>query len=358
MESLEEEDAVRLAQTFSHVPMNAVFDVENFEFTAKLGSIEFGEQFTAYYTHCQSLTYDADNLPDFVPTYLQKKYLGSIYVKLWDLIDARVTYPTPEEVMDAVRVCRDAKDTYKDTISRHDVEAGRLAMEKTIEKAPESTLRSLLLYGAKLHQHVVSFGETDQTSHLILGMLSHVMDRPDETRILHTADTPPDWVRSPLCNISTLGISRPHHPDVVIRYHEAVDIGGGKVSLSASRKKDLGDLARMLMWSKRAADKLATRFEGVEDMNILFMQIIGQTCNLYLLCRIGTVCVAAKIDTIKIFFTLSNALSFEDDVQTWLLLEKTFGNAVTVLNKGKRRHSARPPCFPGLATPRSRKMEE
>lgn len=98
----------------------------------------------------------------------------------------------------------------------------------------------------------------------------------------------------------------PRHPDVVVRYHEAIDIGVGEVSLSASKKKDQGDLARTLLWSKRAADEIVTRFEDVEDMNILFIQVIGQTCNLYVMCRIGTVCVATKIGSMKILYTLSD----------------------------------------------------
>ncbi|KAF9186657.1 hypothetical protein BGZ51_009347 [Haplosporangium sp. Z 767] len=355
-EPFEEEDPVRMAQTLSHVPMNIVFEMENYEFTAKLGSVEFGEQFTAYYNHCQSLSYDADNLADFAalsgvlfledrPTSLQKRYFGTKYEQLQDLVDTRVKYPTAEEVMDAVQVCRDAKDAYRRaSLSRHGVKAGRLAMEETIERAPKSTLRSLLLYGAKLHQHCVPFNETDQTSRFILGTLSHVMDRPDETRIAHTASAPEQ---------------SSHYPDVVVKYHETVDIGVGEASLSASFQKDRSDLARILMWSKRAADEITTRFEGVEDMNILFVQIIGQTCNVYLLCRVGTVSVASKVGTIKILFTLSDTLSVEDDVQTWLTLEKTFNGAVNVLNDGtcRRADSIPPPRFPGLATPRSRKMK-
>lgn len=151
----------------------------------------------------------------------------------------------------------------------------------------------------------------------------------------------------------------PRHPDVVVRYHEAIDIGVGEVSLSASKKKDQGDLARTLLWSKRAADEIVTRFEDVEDMNILFIQVIGQTCNLYVMCRIGTVCVATKIGSMKILYTLSDTLSFEDQVQTWLTLDKTFNSAVSVLNDAtyRRSDSAPPPCFPGLSTPRSRKMK-
>ncbi|OAQ30179.1 hypothetical protein K457DRAFT_18529 [Linnemannia elongata AG-77] len=91
------------------------------------------------------------------------------------------------------------------------------------------------------------------------------------------------------------------------------EAGVGEMSLSASKKKDQGDLARTLLWSKRAADEIVTRFEDVEDMNILFVQVIGQTCNF----------------------------------------------AVSVLNDAtyRRSDSAPPPCFPGLSTPRSRKMK-
>lgn len=151
----------------------------------------------------------------------------------------------------------------------------------------------------------------------------------------------------------------PRHPDVVVKCLETVDIGVGEASLSASFQKDQSDLARTLMWSKRAADEIATLFEGIEDMNVLFMQIIGQTCNVYLLCRVGTACVASKIGNMKILFTLSDALSFEDDVQTWLTLDKTFSNTVNVLNDAtlRRADSTPPPCFPGLATPRSRMMK-
>ncbi|KAG0264178.1 hypothetical protein BG011_007332 [Mortierella polycephala] len=368
-EPLEEEDPVRIAQTLSHVPMNIVFEIEDYEFAAKLDSVEFGEQFTAYHNHCQSLNYDADNLADFMalsgvlyledrPTSLQKRYFGTKYEQLQNLVDTRVEYPTAEEVMDAVQVCRDAKDAYKKaSLSRRGVKVGRLAMEETIEKAPKSALRSLLLYGAKLHQHCIPFSETDQTSRFILSTLSHVMDRPDETRIAHTASIP--LTGSLLPRVYFKLEQSLHYPDVVVKYHETVDISVGEASLSASFQKDRGDLARMLMWSKRAADEIATGFEGVEDMNILFVQIIGQTCNVYLLCRVGTVSVASKVGTMKILFTLSDALSFEDDVQAWLTLDKTFNNAVNVLNDGthRRADSTPPPCFPGLATPRSRKMK-
>lgn len=55
-----------MMQKLPPVPMNIVFELEDYEFTATLGSVEFGEEFTAYFDHCQALEYDADNLADFV----------------------------------------------------------------------------------------------------------------------------------------------------------------------------------------------------------------------------------------------------------------------------------------------------
>ncbi|KAG9065493.1 hypothetical protein KI688_001781 [Linnemannia hyalina] len=88
-----------------------------------------------------------------------------------------------------------------------------------------------------------------------------------------------------------------------------MDIGVGETSLLASFQKDRGDLARTLIWSKRAADEIATKFESIEGMNTLSIQIIGQTCN---------------VGAMKILFALSDALSIEDDVQVWLTLDETF----------------------------------
>ncbi|KAF9348766.1 hypothetical protein BGX34_002255 [Mortierella sp. NVP85] len=183
------------------------------------------------------------------------------------------------------------------------------------------------------------------------------MDRPDETRIAHTASAP--LTGSILVRLYIDLDQSPRHPDVVVKYHEEVDIGVGEVSLSPAFQKDQGDLARTLIWSKRAADEIAIKFEGVEDMNKMFIQVIEKTCNIYLLCRVGTACVASQIGTMQILYTLSDTLAFENNVGTWLTLEKTFESAVNVLNNAtlRRAESKAPPCFPGLATPRSRQMK-
>ncbi|GJJ74902.1 hypothetical protein EMPS_07260 [Entomortierella parvispora] len=363
----EDDDPVTLAQSVEGVRMNAMFDIEDYAFTATLGEVDFGEEFTAYYEHCKSLIYDHNNLADFValsgvlfledrPTSLQKAYFGTKYQQLLRLIDSRVKRPTSGEVMEAVQICRDAKDAYRKTsLSRSSVKQGRAAMEEILEMAPKSTLRSLLLYGAQLHQRCVPLSKTDQTSRFVLGTLSHIMNKVDETRVVHTANVSlTETVPVPAC--FELG-HLPRCPDIMIRYQEIVNIGIGGVSSCPLFVKDQGDLARMLLWSKRAADNVAASFKEVDDINILFIQVIGQTCNLYVMCRAGTVCVATKIGSMDILYTLSDALSFEDHVPTWLMLEKTLNGTVSVLSKAKHRESdpARTPfpCFPELATPRS-----
>ncbi|KAK3807935.1 MAG: hypothetical protein J3Q66DRAFT_86679 [Benniella sp.] len=193
--AVEGEDPVSLAQARSRLAMNIVFELDNFAFTATLDGIDFGKEFTSYYEDCQSLQYDADNLADFValsgvlmlderPTHLQKTHLGAKYKQLWDLIGNRAVYPTQEDIDEALKICRDAKDAYmKSPSKRVDATASRTRMEESIEKAPKSTLRSLLLYGSRLHKICTPFSEADQTSQFILGTLSPIMNRPDETRI-------------------------------------------------------------------------------------------------------------------------------------------------------------------------------
>ncbi|KAG9071328.1 hypothetical protein KI688_005539 [Linnemannia hyalina] len=124
-EPLEDDDPVREAQIVPNAPLNVVFDTENYDFTAKLGEVDFGKEFTAYYDHCRLLSYDSENLSDFValsgvlflddrPTSLQKAYFGPKYKQLLDLIDLRIGYPTADEVADAMQLCRNVKDASGD----------------------------------------------------------------------------------------------------------------------------------------------------------------------------------------------------------------------------------------------------
>ncbi|KAF9931051.1 hypothetical protein BGZ65_005071 [Modicella reniformis] len=139
-ESLGEEDPVHMAQTLPHVPINAVFKMEDYEFTAKLDSVEFGDEFTAYYNDCRLCALSGVLFLEDRPTSLQKRYFSTKYEQLQDLVDKRVEHPTPEEVMNAVQVCRDAKDRKASLSRRGGVGAGRVAMEETVEKAPRSAL--------------------------------------------------------------------------------------------------------------------------------------------------------------------------------------------------------------------------
>ncbi|KAG0041368.1 hypothetical protein BGZ83_001893, partial [Gryganskiella cystojenkinii] len=116
-ESFEDEDPVRQAQTLPNAPMNVVFDVEDFEFTAKLDKVEFGNEFTAYYNHCQTLRYDSDNLADFrvvrSPVSGRPSYIFTKGLLRCEEYTAAGSYPTADEVNEAVQLCQDAKDAYK-----------------------------------------------------------------------------------------------------------------------------------------------------------------------------------------------------------------------------------------------------
>ncbi|KAG0272469.1 hypothetical protein BGZ95_011793 [Linnemannia exigua] len=211
-ELLEDDDPIRLEQRVPNAPMNIECDMEDFEFTAKLGEVDVGKEFTTYYDQYQPLRYDSDNLADFRvvgsplsggPSYIfAKAYFGAKYKLLVDLIDSRVKHPTPDEMAD----------------------------------------------------------EPFYLGH----SLSHILDKPDETRLAHASLT-----GSVLLREHFELVQLPRHPGIVVRYHDFIDIGVGRVGLSASTKKDQGDLARMLLWNKRTAHEIVTRFEDVEDMNIV-----------------------------------------------------------------------------------------
>ncbi|KAG0069746.1 hypothetical protein BGZ90_000098 [Linnemannia elongata] len=54
------------AWTLSNAPMNVEFDMEDYELTAKLGEVDVGKKFTAYYDHCQPLRYDSNNFANYM----------------------------------------------------------------------------------------------------------------------------------------------------------------------------------------------------------------------------------------------------------------------------------------------------
>lgn len=88
-----------------------------------------------------------------------------------------------------------------------------------------------------------------------------------------TATSGSNFVR--LCkNLTTLA----KKPDLLVRFKECLDIGVAEVSFEASALKDTGDLCRTALWSKRVLDQIVTRFENVEQVKLIFFQVVEQTC--------------------------------------------------------------------------------
>ncbi|KAI8363702.1 hypothetical protein B0O80DRAFT_492822 [Mortierella sp. GBAus27b] len=100
-----------------------------------------------------------------------------------------------------------------------------------------------------------------------------------------------------LCN----NLSTPcKNPDLLVRFQEYLDIGVAEVSLEPSALKDTGDLCRIALWSKRLLDQIVTRFENMDQIKLIFLQVIGQTCVFYTMMRADAVCVAVEFARLKI----------------------------------------------------------
>ncbi|CAO3568897.1 unnamed protein product [Mortierella alpina] len=153
--------------------------------------------------------------------------------------------------------------------------------------------------------------------------------------------------------------SAPKHPDLLVRYRESTDVGVAEVSLEPCAQKDIGDLCRVSLWTKRILDELVTKMDITEEAQVVFFQVIGKNCTFYAMRRLGTVCVAVEMAKIKIAYTISDVLTgFEEGVQGWLLVDRTFQNLVSTLQSAlpRKPDSLPPPVFAGLSTPRSRRM--
>ncbi|KAG0247977.1 hypothetical protein DFQ27_001318, partial [Actinomortierella ambigua] len=223
----------------------------------------------------------------------------------------------------------------------------------------DSPLKELYEHAVKLPKECSPVSEADQTSSFVLGMLAPIFDRPDISRLAHTATTATSgsiFVRL-FKSMTTLS----KNPDLLVRFKESLDIGVAEVSFESSVLKDTGDLCRTALWSKRLLDEIVTKFENIDQVGLIFFQVIEQTCVFYTMLRADTVCVALEFARLKIAYTISDVLSnFEDDARDWLLVCKTFDNLVTTLMSAEKRKSEHlpPAVFVGLSTPRSRHMRE
>ena len=147
---------------------------------------------------------------------------------------------------------------------------------------------------------------------------------------------------------------------MILKYEEELDIGFGEASFVPKRRKDLGDLCRCAIWSKRALDQLVTKLESIEGLALLFFQVIDKQCSIYQIRRCGTICVASLLGVFDVVVCLDDLLAkFEDHVYDWLLFSRSFDTMLSTIQGGKERKGGpTPPCFVGLATPRARKMNK
>ncbi|KAF9159847.1 hypothetical protein DFQ26_006114 [Actinomortierella ambigua] len=268
-------DAASTAQEMSHFPLNLVFDTDDdFAFHGSLGDIDISDMFSDLYSECLAVPYDPDNMADFLaiagilfldkqPTALQKKCFGDTYEVLYKKMKQLLPTITKEEGKKAKAFCRDCRDVFRDEERQsEDRNKARKALRRRVLEEDGSTLTELYLYGSKLHTICNPLSEADQISGFVLRMLSCITDQADETRLAYIG-------------------SEPRHPDLILKHKEEKGIGFGEVSLTSCNRKDTGDLCRCAIWSKRVLDQLVTKYEGIDDIAVLFMQVVDRTCSIY-----------------------------------------------------------------------------
>ncbi|KAK3811774.1 MAG: hypothetical protein J3Q66DRAFT_442642 [Benniella sp.] len=374
-EDEEEDDVTTLVLEQQHRPLNIVFDYEAFNFACIIGGYDISTAFNSYYEDAITSPFDENNFQDFLatagilfmskePTSMQRRHFGTDFEKLSEAI---ATMILPEEDKQAVAneediavtFCQAARKVFRNAEREKGSEHARNKLKKLTEQEENSPLKRLYEHAVTLPKECSPVSEADQTSSFILGMLRPIFDRPDVSRLAHTATTPTSgsiFVR--LCKSLSTSCK---NPDLLVRFQECLDIGVAEVSLEPSALKDTGDLCRVALWSKRLVDQIVTRFENMDQLKLIFFQVIGQTCVFYTMMRADTVCVAMEFARLKIAYSISNVLTdFEDNARDWVLLCRNFDSLVTMLKSAKDRplKTPSPAVFVGLSTPRSRHMKQ
>ncbi|KAG0255921.1 hypothetical protein BG011_004847 [Mortierella polycephala] len=360
----EKADVVALAE------VGTMFDVEDFDFTGSIDGLDVGADFNPYFKMCCRLKYDKSSFPDFLavngvlflrdqPTTLQDECFGHRYSDWQKKLKRCIPMPAEDAVQKALAAVRKWKDTYEFTLRKvQDTSLARAALKKVVEQAEDSSLKELFLHGcARLSSVKTSpLSEADQTSSFILPVLSCIMTRPDECRLAHTATVPTSgsvFVR--LCRDLS---APPKHPDLVAQHSKSLDIAFGEVSFASDTSKDVGDLCRLAIWSKRALDQLDQQYAGTEELCVLFFQIVSTRCTLYQMRRVGTVNVAVQVGQIEIAQDLPGLISFDQHVFTWVLLDLAFSRLLENVGTATKNKRVSPPgCYyRGPSTPSARKM--
>ncbi|KAK3816600.1 MAG: hypothetical protein J3Q66DRAFT_200232 [Benniella sp.] len=333
--------------------------------------MDIGPAFTTYFNHCATMRYDPTMIADFLalngvlflektPTVQQQRFFGDKYASILSTMKRYMLVPEDESIDAGLAAVRQWKDAYNKVVWRSDDnDKARAALEEAVENSKKSSLRKLFLHGcsnfySKGHGPVT---EADLTSSFIVPMLACIMNKPEQSRLAHTATTATTgslFVR--LCkDLNTL----PKHPDLIVKHQKTLDIGFGEVSYSKEFTKDQGDLCRLAIWSKRAIDQLQAQYEGLDDLDLPFFQAVSKDCTIYQMRRIGSICVAVELGKLEIVQDLASLVSFkEDHVFVWLKLEKLFTRLWGLMANAKERQdtSTAPHCYHGLSTPSARKM--
>ncbi|KAF9181537.1 hypothetical protein BGZ51_005375 [Haplosporangium sp. Z 767] len=364
-EDKEEENIATLFQEQGHHPLNVVFDYEAFAFSCIIGHYDISAPFNAYYEEAIIVPYDHNAFQDSLATagilflgkestIMQRQHFGEYFEKLREVM--------VEPNKDDEQATADEEDgaVFRKAERKSGSEYARKQLKKRIEEEEDAPLKELYEHAVKLPKECAPMSEADQISSFILGMLRPIFDRPDFSRLAHSMATAATsssiFVR--LCkNLTTSS----KNSDFLVRFKECLDIGVAEVSFEASAQKDTGDLCRAMLWSKRVLDEIVTKFESIEQVKLIFFQVVEQTCIFYTMKRADTVCIAMEFAKLKIAYTISDILTdFEDDARDWLLVCRTFDNLVTTLKSAKERklENPPPPVFVGLRTPRSRHMKK
>ncbi|KAF8942780.1 hypothetical protein BGZ47_006158 [Haplosporangium gracile] len=324
------EDALILVQERSHHPPNMVFDCQRFSFACVVGEQDVSRRFTDYYEEAVVLSFDYHSFDDFLATggifilgdkltRLQEQHFGEDIERLHKAVILWIEPNKDKDMLanqedQAVEFCQVARNTFRKAERKVGSNQARKLLKQHISQEEDSPLKNLYEYAAKLPKDCQPVSEADQTSSFVLGMLRPLFDRPDCSRLAHTATAATSG--SLFVRLRKNLESAPKHPDLFVRYPESTDVSAAEVSLEPCAQKDIGDLCHIALWSKRILDELVTRMEITEETQVLFFQIIGKNCTFYAMRWLGTVCIAVEMARIKIAYTISGVLvGFEEDVR-------------------------------------------
>ncbi|KAK3817799.1 MAG: hypothetical protein J3Q66DRAFT_190688 [Benniella sp.] len=330
-DALEEDD---------NVPIDQEHGNEAIRDRCIIGPYDLSEPYLDYYEEAVNAPYDHNAFQDFLvtatvlflgkePTSLQRRLFGENFNNLREVMIEVNEQGLEAEEQRAVKFCQEARDLFRKAKRKDGSEEARKKLQEYIGKEEPSPLKELYEYAVKLPTLCTPMGEADQTS-FILGMLRPIFDRPDISRLAYTATA----------------TTSDKNPDLFIRYKETVDIGVAEVSDGASTQKDIWDLCRTVLWSKLVLDEIVSEFDNTEDVQLLFFQVVGQTCTFYIMKRAGPLCLATELAKIKIAYTLSDILTdFEDSARDWAIVYRTFDKFLTTLKAAKPRGSLNRPLF-------------